>query len=292
MRHRTLPSLSPLLATLAAAAATAAPTGSAQQDASAPPRRWQLDEVVVESEHAPLLREQDLVGPAMQPGWTTGRRFLTTEVYVIPDGHADFEAFATSSIARDHQGGGTEWSFSQGVGIGLPNRFQLDLSLLEDHDTTDGHTLGGGLFEVRWALADWNAIWGNPTLALGFETLAARPDRLEPHLLLGGEICDAWVWGANLGVGWELSDGREVEYALAGGISHTIIDEQFALGAEAVLSFIDPADAGSDLETSFLIGPSVQWRPFADAALRCAPLVGIGGDSPAAEIHLNLEWEF
>ena len=269
MRHRTLPSLSPLLATLAAAAATAAPTGSAQQDASAPPRRWQLDEVVVESEHAPLLREQDLVGPAMQPGWTTGRRFLTTEVYVIPDGHADFEAFATSSIARDHQGGGTEWSFSQGVGIGLPNRFQLDLSLLEDPDPTDG-----------------------PTLALGFETLVARPDRIEPHLLLGGEICDAWVWGANLGVGWELSDGREVEYALAGGISHTIIDEQFALGAEAVLSFIDPADAGSDLETSFLIGPSVQWRPFADAALRCAPLVGIGGDSPAAEIHLNLEWEF
>ena len=37
---------------------------------------------------------------------------------------------------------------------------------------------------------------------------------------------------------------------------------------------------------------SVRWRPSARASLRCAPLVGIGGDSPAAEFRFNFEWEF
>ena len=257
-----------------------------------PPQRWQLGEVVVEDERAPALAEQDLVGPPMQPKWTSGRRFLTTDVYVLPEGHADFEAFATASIARDRDGGGTAWSFSEGIGIGLPNRFQLEFALLQDIDAGGDHTLGGAEFEARWAIADWNQVWGNPTLALGFETLAARPDVIEPRLLLGGEICDGWFWGADLGLGWELSGEREVEYELTGAVSHTIIDERLAVGLESILTTADRAGARGDLDTAFLVGPSVQWRPSARASLRCAPLVGIGGDSPAAEFRFNFEWEF
>jgi hypothetical protein len=257
-----------------------------------PPQRWQLGEVVVEDDRAPMLAEQDLIGPAMQPKWTSGRRFVTTDVYVLPEGHADFEAFATASIARDRDGGGTAWSFSEGVGIGLPHRVQLEFALLQDVDAGGDHTLGGAEFEARWAIADWNKVWGNPTLALGFETLAARPDVIEPRLLLGGEISDGWFWGANLGLGWELSGDREVEYELTGAVSHTLIDERLAVGLEGVLSAADRAGARGDLDAALLVGPSIQWRPSERAALRCAPLVGIGGASPAAEFRFNFEWEF
>lgn len=282
-----------MLATSIAAPAVLASTESRRMpDAAEPPRRWTLDEVVVESDAAPRFREQDPVGTAHQPAWTLGRRFVATDVFVLPDGHGALEAIAVASVARDSQGGDTSWSLSERVAVGLPGRFQLDFALQQDHDATSDHTLGGGVFELRHAIADWNEIWGNPTLALGFTTLAARPDVIEPRLLLGGEICDGWVWGANAGVSWQTSGDREADYELTGAISHTLIDEQLAIGAEAVLSMTSRSGSRTDLETALLMGPSLQWRPVERAALRFAPLVGMTGDSPAAEIHFNFEWEF
>jgi len=255
-------------------------------------RTWELPAVVVEGEPANGLREEDLVGPYEQPRWTTTRRFPTTRVYVVPEGKVEVEAWARATINRDSQGGGTDWRFLQEFEIGLPNRFQFDFYLRQDYSSSSDSTMGGAMFEVRWALADWNEIWGNPTLYLEYITLAGEPDKIEPKLLLGGELGEGWHWGTNFVFEWQLSGDREAEYALTTALSKAVIDEKFSLGVESVLSLTDTKGSRGDFSTSYVIGPSMQWRPVPAATVNFAPLVGVTGDSPTAQIYFNAGWEF
>ena len=205
---------------------------------------------------------------------------------------SEVEFWSRATVSRDNQGGGTDWRFLQEFEVGLPNRFQLDFYLRQDHSTETDSTLGGAMFEVRWALADWNEIWGNPTLYFEYITLAGRPDKIEPKLLLGGEIAEGWHWGANFVFEWELSGEREAEYALTTAISRTIVDETLSLGIESVLSLTDVKGSRGDYAESLVIGPSIQWRPVPALTLNLAPLVGVTGESPAAQIYFNAGWEF
>lgn len=148
------------------------------------------------------------------------------------------------------------------------------------------------MFELRWALADWNEIWGNPTLYFEYITLAGRPDKIEPKLLLGGEIAEGWHWGANVVLEWELSGEREAEYAVTTAISRTIVDEKLSLGVESVLSLTDVKGSRGNFAESLVIGPSLQWKPLPAATLNFAPLIGVTGESPVAQIYFNAGWEF
>lgn len=255
-------------------------------------RTWELPEVVVEGEPASGLREEDLVGPYRQPRWTTRRRFPTTRVYVVPEGKVETEFWSRATINRDSQGGGTDWRFLQEFEIGLPYRFQFDFYLRQDHSAGSGTTQGGAMFEVRWALADWGELWGNPALYLEYISLGDRPDKIEPKLLLGGELDEGWHWGANLVFEWELAGDREAEYALTTALAKTVLDEELSLGIESVLSLTDTKGSRGDFSTSLVIGPSLQWRPAPAATINFAPLVGVTGDSPAAQIYFNAGLEF
>ena len=253
---------------------------------------WELPPVVVEGEAASSLREEDRIGSYNQPRWTATRRFPSTRVYVVPEGKVEVEGWARATIKRDDQGGNTEWRFLQEVEIGLPERFQLDLYLRQDYDTGDDKTLLGGQFELRWALADWGQIWGNPTLYFEYITLDRRSDKIEPKLLLGGEIAEGWHWGANFVFEYELTGQREAEYAVTTSISRTLIDQVFSLGVESVFSATDEKGARGDYNTSFVIGPSVQWKPVHNFTVNIAPLIGTTNESPAAQIYFNIGYEF
>jgi len=254
-------------------------------------RSWELPRIVVEGEPGSTLKEEDRVGAYAQPRWTATRRFPGTRVYVIPEGKIETELWSRQTFNRD---GGTEHRFLQEVEIGLPHRFQLDLYLRQDYDTKgdDKHLLWGGQFEVRWALADWGKIWGNPTLYFEYITLEKRPDKIEPKLLLGGEIAEGWHWGANFVGEFELGGEREYEYALTSGISKTIIDSRLSLGIESVLSLTNVAGERGTTHTSLVIGPSLQWKPVDPMTINIAPLIGVTGKSPRAQVYINLGWEF
>lgn len=280
----------------------AAPTPGSQPPAPEPFRNppfgpdhkgsWELPAVVVEGQPASSLREEDRIGSYNQPRWTATRRFPTTRVYVIPEGKVEVEGWARGTFKRRDQGGETEWRFLQEIEIGLPYRFQLDVYLRQDYATGDDKTLWGGQFEVRWALADWGKIWGNPTLYIEYLTLEDRPDKIEPKLLLGGEIAEGWHWGANAVFEYELSGQREAEYALTTSVSRTIIDQKLSLGIESVFSATDAKGERGRLNTSFVIGPSLQWRPVRNMTVNIAPLIGTTNESPAAQIYFNAGWEF
>ncbi|MEZ6243060.1 MAG: hypothetical protein R3B57_08455 [Phycisphaerales bacterium] len=252
-------------------------------------RSWELPPVTVEGLAPSSLREEERIGSYAQPRWTATRRFPSTRVYVIPEGKVEVEAWARATISRED---GTDWRTLQEIEIGLPHRFQVDIYFRQDTSTSDDQTKLGAQFELRYALADWGKIWGNPTLYFEYIVLDDRPDKIEPKLLLGGEIAEGWHWGVNAVAELELGGEKEYEYELTSAISRTIIDEKLSLGVESVLNISDTIMNRGRMNTSFVIGPSVQWRPIPNFTFNFTPLIGVTGESPDAQIYFNVGWEF
>lgn len=270
------------------------PQDPATQDRFGPDHTpsWELPAVQVQGEATSALREEDRVGSYQQPRWTATRRFPGTRVYVIPEGQVETEVWARTTIARSRDGGGTELRTLQEFEIGLPHRFQLDLYLRQDWDSESDNLLWGGQIEVRYAFADWGELPGNPAVYFEYAPLEGRPDKIEPKLLLGGEIAEGWHYGVNLSFEYELSGSREAEYSITTGVSHTIIDEVFSLGVESVYAATDEHDSRGDFQHSLVVGPSFQIRPVPAASINIAPLLGVTGDSPFMQIYVNMGWEF
>jgi hypothetical protein len=130
-------------------------------------------------------------------------------------------------------------------------------------------------FELRYALADWGVIPGNPTLYLEWARHNADVDFLEGKILLGGEIAPGWHWGFNLVMEAGLGGANEKEYQAAGGVSRTLLDEVLSLGLEAkfALANDDETDFGHTKE--FLAGPSLSWSPIPPAHVLFTPLFGV-----------------
>jgi hypothetical protein len=145
---------------------------------------------------------------------------------------------------------------------------------------------------MRWALADWGKIPGNPTIYLEYAPLESAPDKVEGRLLFGDELAPRWHWGLNLNAEFELSGGEEHEYQISGGLSYTVVDEKFSVGAEFKALFTDELGSRGTFTDTYLVGPSFQWRPLPQLTVNLAPLAGVGPNSPDAEITLNVGWEF
>ena len=264
-----------------------------QQPITPPPsermRSFELPAITVTGERASNLREEDRVGPYEQPRWTATRRFPSTRVYVVPEGKVEIEYWLRPTFTRD---GDTEIRSLYEIEFGLPYRFQLDLYLRTDQEGDGDEILLGSQFEIRWALADWGKLPGNPTLYLEWVGLEQRPDKVEAKLLLGGEIAPRWHWGSNLVAELETGGEREYEYHITGAISYTLIDEKFSVGAEMQAIFADIQDDRGDFTQTYLLGPSVQFRPLPQMTINFAPLAGFGPDAPYAQVYLNIGYEF
>jgi hypothetical protein len=255
----------------------------------------------VEGGFSPVgISEEDRVGEYGQPRWTAHRRFAETRVYVRPAGFFELEWWIEPEI--EHGGGGkvdTTTRFEAELGLG--HRLQLDFYLIAEKVGHEGDVnVAGESIELRYGLADWGVIPGNPALYVEYQASSAKtsePDTIETKLLLGGEIAPRWHWGANLSFERQLSGELQNEYMVTGGISYAVTDTSFksegvSVGAEVKAPFTDVTGRRGNMHEECLIGPSVQWRPYPAAHIDIVPLFGVTGFSPQFAPVIVMAWEF
>lgn len=260
------------------------------QEASGKLHTWEMPPITVEGK-APLF-EEDLIGSYGQPRWTAHRRFGETRVYVIPAGMVEFEYWLRPTIGKD--GAPTKIRSMYEAEFGLPGRLQLDLYAVGNKEGKDGSfAIDSQKVELRYALADWGKIWGNPTLYGEWTQEGGGNDFAEGKLLLGGHLVSGWHWGSNLV--WEQQVGGVKERSLewTTGWSYSARDAKAAVGIETQLAFVSEVEAASRGKSSreFLIGPSFQFRFLPQMHLDIAPLFGVTKDAPRAKMFVVFGWE-
>lgn len=267
-----------------------APAG--EGDASQyPAHAWELPALQVRGRAESPLREEDRIGSYQQPRWTASRRFPTTRVYVVPAGKFEFEWWNRWQAPLEHIVGscsadactGRKLKSQYEFEMGLGHHLQLDLYLQTVQDgPTSPITFDEEKFEVRWALADWGVIPGNPTLYLEWARHNGDVDFLEGKILLGGEMAVGWHWGLNLVMEAGLGGANEKAYQVAGGLGHTFIDEVLSLGLEAKFELANDEDTSFGHSKEVLGGPSLSWSPVPPMRVLFSPLFGVAledGDS-------------
>ena len=251
-----------------------------------------LPEVVVTDNAAKpdLLREDRPVGPYNQPEWTTARRFTTTRIYLQQTPWSTgFEQWVR--VTRDQHDGTMQTRMQEEFELGLPYRFQLDLYETWSIDQVRTTRQDEYSAELRYALADWGKIPGNPTLYFEYaQHQQGEPNGVEGKILFGGDITQAWHWGLNFICERELSDPNNTELTISQGISRTVIDECLSAGMEMEWSHNKANDSLTTNE--FLIGPSFQWRPTTWSHVDLVPLFGCTPDSPAIQAFLVIGIDF
>ena len=141
----------------------------------------QLPPVVV-TDWSERLREEQPVDATGRPGWTSARRFTTTRVYIQKaPGEIGVEQWWRY---RDKRDGTSESRVQEEVEIGLPGRLQLDIYETWKIDERKRARHDYLSFELRFALADWGQIWGNPTLYGEYKIVDDGADVYELKLLL------------------------------------------------------------------------------------------------------------
>jgi len=243
------------------------------------------------------LREEGRVGEYGQPVWTTRRRFPATRVYLqTPPGTVQFEQWFEF---RNKKGSSKdETRLRQEFSFGLGHRIQLDLYMNEVHvrDELDSEfKFRGYSAEIRYAFADWDEIWGNPTLYFEYLFNDGDADGIEPKLLLGGELCEGWHWGTNFIHERNLAgdNDRTDEWAATQSISHTIFDDCLSIGVTGSVAYAsEPGTPHREYLTEYLVGPSIQLIPHPRASIDIEPLFGIGPESKRLKMFLVFSWRF
>ena len=235
------------------------------------------------------LKEEKPVGEYGQPEWVKSRRFSTTRVHLQRD---PWEWAAEQWWrGRFYDGGESQHRFQTELELGLPYRFQFDLYEVYQYIEGDwSHDYVSA--ELRWALGDWDAIPLNPTLYFEYKFTDEGADVIEPKILFGGDFGTGWHWGLNFAFEGETGGEHTQEWAVAGGISRTLIDEVLSVGLEAKYSYESVESARGDGESVFIIGPSIQWRPTPDMHLDLVGMAGMTDDSPNVEAWLVFGIDF
>jgi hypothetical protein len=252
---------------------------------------WQVAGETVNVIGKAPLREEDLIGPYRQPRWTARRRFGETRVYVVPEGDVEFEYWLIPKLRRN--GEDTEIAQQFEIEMGLPHRFQLDLYAVTHKEGNEGTlAFDETKLEVRWAFADWGKLWGNPAVYLEWVAIDSAPDHIEGKLLMGDQLAPGLHWGANLVFEHEMGGEQTNAQELTLGLSHTVRDEKFSIGAETKLAWEDVKGDRGNYAREFLLGPSIQVRPLPQAHLDIVMLAGLNDDAPRAKGIFILGWEF
>jgi len=247
----------------------------------------QMQSVVVTTKKYPL---QTKVGPYNQPLWSTMRMFPSTRVYVMnPPGSVMYEKWFD---IRDRRDGPAQIRMRDEFTFGLGKRLQLDLYSHTVYDGENGNkTFGwrGFSWEIRYALADWGKIWGNPTIYYEMKMLDGRWG-IEPKLLLGDRIGNKGIWGLNLIYEGNLADtkeDREPEYASTASYGH-IINNDLTLGVSTMYRHND-YDGGSN---EVYLGPLIQYRFNGHAYLTVETMPGFIQASKASRSTIIFAWRF
>ena len=306
-----------LTASLAWAQAIPAPDREVREPVAATPaasddvfpaRPWVMPAIQVQGERKPALFEEERIGSYRQPRWTAQRRFPTTRVYVAPAGRMVFEYWNQYNQPLNERGPKDRrvrgiYEFEWGLG----HRLQLDLYLVtqqEGYGSNADITLKKEKVELRYALADWGKLPGNPAVYFEWSRARNSADAFEFKLLFGGELAEGWHAAANLSLERKVDDGAEHEYQVTAGLSKTLSDRSLSLGLELRTEFHDVAGARmkSLFDQAYLLGPSICWYPVPPMHVLLASLAGAAkgefnsGDSTAFgaafENWLVVGWTF
>ena len=250
---------------------------------------WLLQPVNVVGQRPSDAREDQKVGSYNQPMWTVDRRFTETRVYVRPEGSLEFEFWLIPTAPRK---GPAEIDTQYELEFGLPHRIQLDLYLTNRIPKSGGTTFTDYAVELRYAVADWNVIWGNPTYYIEYTHQDEGPDQLETKILFGGDFGPRWHWGWDLTYQRDMGGDNENTYETTAGVSYAVIDNKFDAGAEFKLQENDFHNRRSHLTDNTLIGPSFQWRPIERMHIDFTALIGLTHESDAFQAYLVVGWEF
>lgn len=246
-----------------------------------------LQEVIVT---AKKYRQFELVGPSQQPAWTLVRKFPATRVYImVPPGTVMYEKWFDARTSRD---GGTELRMRDEFAFGLAKRLELDLYMHTVYrNDGDQSTFGfrGFSWEVRYALADWGKIWGNPTLYFEHKLLDGKYQGIEPKILLGDRIGKKGIWGLNLiyeayVAPTRLEQQREYAYTASYGY---VVNDDLTIGISNMFRHND-ADGTNEL----YVGPALQYRFNGNAYINFEVLPGLNQDAKLFRNTIIFGWRF
>ena len=243
--------------------------------------------VIVTAKKYPL---QTKVGPYNQPLWSTMRMFPSTRVYVMnPPGSVMYEKWFD---IRDRRDGPAQIRMRDEFTFGLGKRLQLDLYSHTVYDGENGNktfSWRGFSWELRYALADWGKIWGNPTIYYEMKMIDGYWG-IEPNLLLGDRIGNNGIWGLNLIYEGNLADtkeDREPEYASTASYGY-FINNDLTLGVSGMYRRND--FGGGSNEVYF--GPLIQYRFNGHAYLTIETMPGFTQESKASRSTIIFAWRF
>jgi len=239
------------------------------------------------------LQEQSLLGPYEQPEWTARRPFATTRVYVQPEWQMQVEIGLDSRFWEHEK---PQHLLQEEIEIGLPHRFQFDF---ENHDqnfqedeSSRKWRHDSNSIELGYALADWGVIPLNPVVKAEWKFNNGAADAYEFQLLLGEQLAPRLHYGLNFFFEHQVGDDRRQEIAASQALSYTLVDSRLAAGVEMKFVSESDKDSRNNPENSFLIGPSVQWRPTHRTHLTVVPLFGVNDAAPTLELFVLFGIDF
>ena len=248
------------------------------------------------------------------PGLSRSRFSNAVNAYVLPPWSFFFGELYEGQGFRH---GPPDHLFTQEVEMGLPYRFNIAAEA--GFERFDG---GGGArsvsLEARWALADWNKIPLNPTLfaeyKFGVGTIRHEevppppgggeeeeeggppkvPDAYEFRLLLAQDFGEHVEWAMNWFFEKENTGdrGREWGFSQAALTPILLPNERLKVGIEMQYRNTTTKDTRGDPVNSFVIGPTVAWKPTSSTRLDISPLFGCTHDSPVADVFVAFSWLF
>ncbi len=268
---------------------------------------WELPAIKVFGERETSQRDEDLVGSYGQPRWSTVRMFSEVRTYVIPEGQAEFEYWlfyttpSRSEVAKAREAGDprpkSQIKQMYEVEFGLGHRLQLDLYQVYVKDGSDGNNeLDATKFELRYALADWDKIFGNPTIYAEWEQAAHGADSVEFKALFSGSVSGSWIWGTNLVYEQKTGDLRDRGLEWNSAVAKNVIDQRLSLGVETnfanVSNRVDASGTARESHWELLAGPSLRFYPIPRMHLILSQFIGLNKDAPQAKTAVIAGWEF
>ncbi len=221
------------------------------------------------------------------PGLSRSRFSNTTQAYVLPPWAFFFgELFEGQGFRH----GPPNYLFTQEIEMGLPYRFGVAAETQFERFNGGGGAQTVSL-EARWALADWNKIPLNPTLfaEYKFGVGTIRHEEVPPPPGEGGEEEEEEEGGPP-----KVPDAYEVRWGFSQSAMIPVFlpNERLKIGLEMEYKNVTTKDTRGDPLNSFVIGPTVAWKPTASTRLDISPLFGCTDDSPVADVFVAFSWLF
>ena len=113
------------------------------------------------------------------------------------------------------------------------------------------------------------------------------PDAVEGRLLLAQDFGEHVEWALNGFIEQEVEGDRGREIGFAQSIMVPLDQhEHFKAGVEMLFRSFTDKDTRDDAQNSFVIGPSIAWKPSRWSRLDIAPLFGVNDVSPHAQVFV------